>query len=103
MEKKNYFLLTGLILVLIPIIIITFEYIDAIFGVGVYSQISVQILTWPMILRLIFYNSLYFLLPAIAIIFAIMNFKKNRPLGALVIVWSLIVIVWYVIHLVLYG
>ncbi len=90
--KKNYLIWIAFLLALVPV---------ALLGSSIVGYFAAYISGLPIYEKVVFFNIVFFLFPVISVILGSIGYRKNKLASIFSIVLSLLVIIWYAIHLVL--
>ena len=100
MKTPAYIPLITFILALIPAGLLFVNIADP-FGIELNGFVA-YISSLPILYKLIFYNTVFFLIPSLAIIGGIIGIKnKSFIFSVLSIILSTLVLMWYAVHLML--
>ena len=97
--KVNSISIIAFILILIPGILFLMAWLKTYLNIGPSNALGF-LLTWSMSARIILYNTIFFVIPVLALVLSITNIKKARTLNSITIVLSALILLWYVIQLI---
>lgn len=93
---KKYVPMIGFIAVLIPVVLLALSVVGNWFEMPLLTFVT----HWPLLWRVIFYNTVFFVLPVVGIICGTSSWKRNVMLNRTSVAMGVIVLMWYGVHLV---
>jgi len=101
MKKGNGFIWISSILLIVPAFLLFIAGIGTYLNIHFSSSIVNSISAWPAYIKVIFFNTVFFLLPLLSLILNATYYKKIRIVNILVGFVALLVLLWYAVHLAL--
>ncbi len=97
--KRDGLLLIGFAAAFVPLFLLFASLLQLFFQLSPFAFLLSFISRWPLFVRVIFYNTVFFVFPLTGLVSGVVCFRQRKKLSILIIMLSLFVLAWSASHL----